>query len=47
MQMRDDWLDGLLFGLWAGAAVVIGAAMLAAVIWAAVSIGREILRIVR
>lgn len=45
MQMRDDWLGGLRLGLLAGALMVIGVEVLAAVIWAAVVIGEEILRI--
>lgn len=43
--MRKGWLGGLRFGLIAGALTVIGAEALAAVIWAAVVIGKEILRI--
>lgn len=43
--MRDDWFDGLRLGLITGALGVIGIGALAAVIWAAVRIGEEILRI--
>lgn len=45
--MRKGWLGGLRFGLTAGALTVIGAEALAAVIWAAVEIGRMIMRVVR
>lgn len=44
--MRDDWTDGLRLGLITGALGVIGVEALAAVIWAAVRIGKEILGIV-
>ena len=44
MAMRD-WLDGLRFGMLTGALMVIGVEALIAVIWAAVVIGKEILRI--
>lgn len=47
MQMRDDWLGGLRLGLITGALTVIGAEALIAVIWAAVEIGRMIMRVVR
>ena len=43
--MRKGWLGGLRFGLITGALMVIGVEVLAAVIWAAVVIGKEILRI--
>lgn len=45
--MRKGWLGGLRFGLIAGVLTVIGAEALAAVIWAAVEIGRMIMRVVR
>ena len=45
MTMRDDWLGGLRLGLITGALMVIGVEALIAVIWAAVVIGKEILRI--
>lgn len=45
--MRKGWLGGLRFGLVAGVLTVIGAETLAAVIWAAVEIGRMIMRVVR
>lgn len=45
--MRKGWLGGLRFGLITGALTVIGAEALAAVIWAAVEIGRMIMRVVR
>lgn len=47
MQMRDDWLGGLQLGLITGALAVIGVEALIAVIWAAVEIGRMIMRVVR
>lgn len=43
--MRDEWTDGLRLGLITGALAVIGVEALIAVIWAAVVIGKEILRI--
>ena len=43
--MRHDWMGGLRFGMITGALMVIGIEVLAAVIWAAVVIGKEILRI--
>lgn len=43
--MRDDWIGGLRRGLITGALAVIGVEALIAVIWAAVVIGKEILRI--
>lgn len=45
MTMRNDWLGGLRLGLITGALAVIGVEALIAVIWAAVVIGKEILRI--
>ena len=45
MTMRDDWIGGLRLGLITGALAVIGIEALVAVIWAAVVIGKEILRI--
>lgn len=47
MTMRDDWLGGLRLGLITGALTVIVVETLIAVIWAAVRIGGEILKIVR
>ena len=46
MVMRD-WLDGLRLGMITGVLTVIGAEALAAVIWAAVEIGRMIMRVVK
>lgn len=43
---RDNWTDGLRLGLITGVLMVIGAEALAAVIWAAVVIGRMIMRVV-